>query len=175
MKINKLCYCPKCGKKYFRHLDEKKFECDNCKFIFYKNPGASVAAIIEYDGKIIMTRRGEAPGKGKLDLPGGFVDENETLEESLLREINEELGLEINDIHYLCSFPNKYPFKGIVYSTIDSIFICKTESINITYKKEEIEQYVLLKPQELIIDDVAFASIRNALKAYLKMLGFEIN
>ena len=163
-----LFYCPKCGEKSLRQLNPKKFECEHCTFTIYKNAVASVAAIIEYHGKIIMTRRGKDPGKGKLDLPGGFVDEDETLEEALRREVKEEIGLQIHDLSYLCSFPNRYPYKGIEYSTIDSIFICKTDSMHIVCEEEEVERCEVLDPRKLNLDDVAFTSIRNALGQYLR-------
>ena len=123
MKDVPVFYCPKCGEKGLRQLSAKKFVCEreHCQFTAYKNAAAAVAAIIELnDDKIIMIRRGKEPGRGKLDLPGGFVDANETLEESLEREVKEELGLQIRDPSYLSSFPNKYPYKGIEYSTVDS-------------------------------------------------------
>jgi mutator protein MutT len=172
MKIN-VYYCPKCGEQSLRQYDPKKFECENCGFTFYKNPAAAVAGIIEYGGKIILTRRGKEPEKGKLDLPGGFVEVNETLEEALLREVKEELGISINDLSYLCSFPNQYPYKGIEYWTIDSIFVCKTGTLNIVCEVEEIERYELLDPKELDPEDLAFISIRNAVRRYVVSLSHE--
>ena len=70
-------YCPECGEKSLRQLSAKKFVCEreHCQFTVYKNAVAAVAAIIEWnDDEILMNRRGKEPGKGKLDLPGGFVD-----------------------------------------------------------------------------------------------------
>jgi NAD+ diphosphatase len=171
MKNGALFYCPKCGGKSLKQLSAKKFECERCTFTVYKNVVAAAAAIIEYDGKIIMTRRGKDPGKGKLDLPGGFVDEDESLEESLKREVKEDLGLRIYDLSYLCSFPNKYPYKGIEYSTLDSIFICKTDSIQIECEEGEIEHCEVFDPRKLNLNDVAFTSIRNALGQYLQSNG----
>ncbi len=161
-------FCPRCGRRDFRFFKPSKFECEHCTFTVYRNAAAAVAAIIEYDHKIIVTRREREPGKGKLDIPGGFVDENQTLEESLKREVREELGLKIHDLSYLCSYPNKYPYKGIEYSTIDSIFTCKTDSINIIREEKEIAGVEILDPKELNLDDIAFISIRKALERYLE-------
>ena len=54
-----------------------------------------------------------------LDLPGGFVDENERLEEALQREVKEELGISIDNWKYLTSQANRYLYKGIAYPTCD--------------------------------------------------------
>jgi len=173
MKDLPIFYCPKCGEKSLRQLSAKKFVCarEHCQFTAYKNAAAAVAAIIELNAdKIIMTRRGKEPGKGKLDLPGGFVDANETLEESLEREVKEELGLQIRGLSYLGSFPNKYPYKGIKYSTIDSVFVCKPDSINVKREEGEIEGWEIFDPELLNLDDVAFKSIRKALERYLEFI-----
>ena len=171
MKNVPVFYCPKCGEKSFRQLSPKKFVCERCQFTVYNNVVAAVAAIIELnDDKIIMTRRGNEPGKGKLDLPGGFVDADETLEQSLQREVKEELSLQIRNLFYLGSFPNKYPYKGIDYSTIDSVFVCKPDSINIKREEGEIEGWDLFDPEMLNLNDVAFESIRKSLERYLEFL-----
>ena|SRR2546425_24556 len=87
-----------------------------------------------------MTRRAKEPQKGKLGLAGGFVEADETLEEAVKWEVEEELGgLRIYDLSYLCSFPNTYPFKGIDYFTMDSVFVCKSDSKEIKPEQDEVE------------------------------------
>jgi 8-oxo-dGTP diphosphatase len=54
----------------------------------------TVDAIIHYDGRILLIRRGCEPFKGRLALPGGFVNEDETVEEAVLREAKEETSLD---------------------------------------------------------------------------------
>ncbi len=54
----------------------------------------TVDAIILYEGRILLIRRGCEPFKGRLALPGGFVNEDETVEEAVLREAKEETGLD---------------------------------------------------------------------------------
>lgn len=53
------------------------------------------AAVIEKDGKVLIARR-KSPFMGYLwEFPGGKLEDNETLEECLKREISEELAIEI--------------------------------------------------------------------------------
>ena len=54
----------------------------------------SVKAIIRRDGKFLMIR-GTRRGKSEFSFPGGLVDEGETLEQALAREVLEETGYEI--------------------------------------------------------------------------------
>lgn len=63
-----------------------------------------VDTILEKDGKILMLIRNFEPGKGKLDLIGGFVDEGESIEGAAKRETKEESGFEVELIDKLGSF-----------------------------------------------------------------------
>ncbi len=59
----------------------------------WKNPTPTVDLIIERDGHVVLIRRQNAPLGWAL--PGGFVDEGETVESAACREAMEETGLEV--------------------------------------------------------------------------------
>ena len=77
--------CPACGSSDIVFDDDKKLICWQCAFTYYHNVAAAVAAILEYDNKIVLIKRAKEPGKGKLDLPGGFVDPKESAEQKRTR------------------------------------------------------------------------------------------
>lgn len=52
-------------------------------------------AVVVASGHILLIERRAAPGKGLLALPGGFVDQNETLEDGVLRELREETKIKV--------------------------------------------------------------------------------
>lgn len=58
----------------------------------------TVDAIIEKNGKILLIRRRKEPFTGSWALPGGWVDEGETVEEAVVRETREETGLDVSPI-----------------------------------------------------------------------------
>ena len=67
------------------------------------------AAIIMKDNKIFVTQRGYGEFKDWWEFPGRKIEEGETLEECLKREIKEELKADINIDKYLCTVEYDYP------------------------------------------------------------------
>jgi NADH pyrophosphatase NudC (nudix superfamily) len=104
--LSSFLYCPACGSGHFVENDFKSKRCIDCGFICYSNVAASAAAfILNPAGELLLCRRAEQPALGSLDLPGGFVDMGENIEEALKREIFEELSLRVDTMHYLFSLP----------------------------------------------------------------------
>ena len=119
-------YCPKCGSQLFVQNNEKSKRCENCDFVMYVNASAAVAAfIVNEQNELLVCRRAKDPAKGTLDLPGGFVDDNETAEQAVVREVNEELNVSVVASEYLFSLPNKYEYSGWTIPTLDLFFLCK--------------------------------------------------
>lgn len=77
-------------------------------------PFASDAILID-SGKILLIRRSKEPGKGQWAVPGGRIEDNETAEECLVREMKEETGLDIEPTRLIgiYSEPDRDP-RGII-------------------------------------------------------------
>lgn len=56
-----------------------------------------VYGLIIKDHNILLIKKNGGPYDGKLDLPGGTIEFNETIEEALIRELQEEVGIDIID------------------------------------------------------------------------------
>ena len=82
----------------------------------YKNPIPTVDAIIQRGSEILLIKRKKDPFKSMLALPGGFVNENEKVEDAIIREIREETTLEIRLLNILgvYSDPSRDPRKHIM-------------------------------------------------------------
>lgn len=155
--------CPACGSSDIVFDDNKKFSCRDCAFTYYHNVAAAVGAILEYDRKIVLIKRAKDPGKGKLDLPGGFVDPKESAEEAVIREIKEELKIDLNEPKYLGSYPNIYKYEDVLYHTCDLFFYCKIDTLAGDFNRAEIEELILMNPFEIPDDKIAFESVKRGL------------
>lgn len=88
-------YCPVDGSPLGDPDKEGGSRCGTCGRSWYRNSSPVVGCVIVRDGKALVTVRGIEPFKGKLDTPGGFLLNGEDPIEGLKREIEEELGIEI--------------------------------------------------------------------------------
>ncbi len=68
-----------------------------------------VAAVIEADGKILATQRGSGEFAGMWEFPGGKIESGETQVEALVREIKEELDIEISVGEFIMTVEYDYP------------------------------------------------------------------
>src|SRR5699024_5614114 len=163
--------CPQCRSENFEFKNHRRFECFNCGMEFYQNIATAVAIIIEKDNKILFTVRNNDPKKGLLGLPGGFVDPDETAEESAARETKEEINLDIapHEFTYIESQPNDYEYKGFPYKTEDLIFTADfPKQAEIKIEEEEIYAVKWMDKADIDVDEIAFKSLKKAMKAYGK-------
>lgn len=162
-------FCPACGTGGFDFNDEQFFTCGSCGFSFYINPAAAVAAVIESpDGKIVLTRRKHEPRSGYLDLPGGFVNINETAENAIIREIREELGINVQSLRFFASSPNEYTFNNLVYFTCDLGFICTSDQLEDMKPADDVSEAILIAADDIRFDEIGFPSIVSLLKLYIE-------
>jgi len=163
-------FCPRCGRQNSAARKQMFFHCKNCDFCLYFNTATAVAGfVIRNDGRLLFIQRAKDPAKGKLSVPGGFVDSNESAEEALRREMREEVNIRISKIEYLCSFPNRYNYKGITYRTVDIFYFVRSISGK-AFAKEEVESIFWLKPEQVKPAQLAFPSVRKAWKCWLKQI-----
>jgi NAD+ diphosphatase len=159
-------YCPRCGKRPLAEFDGNAMRCEQCGYVYFHNCASCVAAIILVRDGIVLTVRKTAPKKGMLDLPGGFCNYGESLEQALAREVKEEINLDIGDISYFGSFPNTYCYKSVTYFTTDTVFTCTTPDFSDAASNDEIADIQVVKPGTIHLAAVGFPSTRAALLQY---------
>lgn len=169
---NTIHFCPKCGSNEFTFHEDQSFLCDKCQFHLYINSSAAVAALIINDkDEILLTKRAVNPHKGMLDLPGGFVDIMETAENALIREIKEELNLDIDKFDYFMSSPNEYIFGGLSVFTLDLAYICTVKNFNNMHAKDDISEFHFCKLSDLVFENICTGSISKIIQTFVNKKG----
>lgn len=164
-------YCPKCGSSEFEIHNALSRHCANCGFTYYQNPRASMAAFILNDkGELLVARRAKEPAKGTLDLPGGFVDNNENAEQGMVREIEEETGLKIepDKVQYMFSIPNIYRYSGMDIHTLDLFFLCRVAEDAEVKAADDAAELTWLPLREVYVERFGLRSIREAVHRFLQ-------
>ena len=162
-------HCPACGSVRFIQNNEKSKRCESCGFVFYMNASAAVAAfIVNKAGDLLVCRRGKEPEKGTLDLPGGFVDDNESAEQAVIREIEEELQAKVTESRYVFSLPNRYKYSGLMIPTLDMFFACKLEDITNLKPSDDVADCFFVPLNELKPELFGLESIKKAVGMFLR-------
>lgn len=167
--LNLFRFCPKCGSSQFIVNNEKSKKCQTCGFVYYFNPSsATVAFILNNKGELLVSERAKEPAKGTLDLPGGFIDMNETAEEGIIREVKEETGLDVEEAIYLFSLPNLYMYSGFEVQTLDMFFLCRVDNTNHLTAMDDVSELYFMPINQIDPEAFGLASIKKGLRLFLK-------
>lgn len=93
--------CPNCAASF-----EQPLLCDRCAWRWYANPKPAAGTVIERtrsDGEVevLLLRRAVEPGLGAWDLPAGYLEPGESVEEAACRETAEEAGFQVQLVELL--------------------------------------------------------------------------
>lgn len=164
-------FCPSCASRAIRFEHNKVFRCPDCGFEYYHNVAAATGCVIDTGTSIAFTVRAKEPARGKLTLPGGFVNPGEGAFEGLRRECLEELDWDPGaELTFYASFPNVYPYKGFDYNTCDlffSVFAPSVSAADFHPDSDEVVEVRFLLYNSIDFDELAFDSTRRAVRAFL--------
>lgn len=165
-------YCPRCGSARFADHDARSRHCADCGFTYYHNASAATVAVILNDrGELLVTRRALPPAKGTLDLPGGFVDAGESVEDGCLREVREETGAEARIERYLFSLPNTYRYSGFDVHTADAFFLVRLASGQTVRPGDDAAELRWIPAGRLRPGDFGLESIREGVRRLVGLLS----
>ena len=91
-------FCPFCGNSLIRkQVDGRdRLYCEECSRIIWQNPKPVAWLLVRKDEEYLLVKRANEPDRGEWDIPGGFLELDETFEEGAVRELEEETGVQIN-------------------------------------------------------------------------------
>lgn len=97
-------FCGKCGSPTHHKTDERAIACMHCGTVVYPKISPAIIVAITSGNKILLARNANFKG-GWYSLIAGYVDVGETLEETVMREVKEEIGINVSNIRYYKSQP----------------------------------------------------------------------
>ena len=102
-------FCSHCGGNLIPNENDYGRKCEKCGVTFYAPISPAVITAIEHDGKLLLAHN-TAWEETRYSIIAGFVEPGERLEETVRREIREEVSVEVKNIKYFGSqtwpFPN---------------------------------------------------------------------
>jgi len=164
-------FCPSCGRGPADRSDPQSFTCAACGFHYHFNPAVAAGVLAEdREGRVLLVRRAKEPARGRLGVPGGFVDVGETAEASARREAREETGIDVEDLRFLGSWPNLYEWRGVAYPVVDLYFTGRVSDGTTASARHEVEEVAWLSPEDVDVAALAFPTTRAAFARYREIL-----
>lgn len=126
-------FCGRCGTPTEPHESERARVCPRCHTAHYPRITPAVITLVHRPGEILLARN-RRNRSGIFALVAGFVEPGETLEQAVIREVREEVGLEVGEIGYAGSQPWPFP------SQLMLGFHARYRSGEIVLEEAEIEE-----------------------------------
>lgn len=151
-------FCGRCGSKMHHSTTERACVCDCGNTVYPKICPAVIVAII-HDGKICLTKYNR--GYAHWALVAGFCEIGETVEQTVHREVMEEVGLRVKNLHYYKSQP-----WGRSSSLLFGFF-CEADSDGtLTVDGTELQQAQWFAPEEIEFDNDGVSLTREMISVF---------
>jgi NAD+ diphosphatase len=145
-------YCAHCGAPLLLVAAGHRAQCTNadCARLHFPRTDAAVIMLVEHDGACLLGRQAGWP-PGRYSTLAGFIEPGEALEDAVRREVAEEAGVIVDEVHYHSSQPWPMPASLMVG------FIATAASRQIRMRDDELEDARWFTPQQ-IVDGIADGS-----------------
>jgi ADP-ribose pyrophosphatase YjhB (NUDIX family) len=157
-------FCSNCGNPVVLKVPEGDFlprhVCAKCGTIHYSNPKLVVGSVPEYEGRILLCRRGIEPRIGFWTIPAGFMENDETLEYGAAREAREEalIDVEIGSLLLLANVTHARQVHVFFRSRM------RKPDFGTTHESLEVE---LVEERDIPWAELAFPSTEAALRHFV--------
>jgi ADP-ribose pyrophosphatase YjhB (NUDIX family) len=158
-------FCSNCGNRVVLKVPEgdllPRHVCENCGTIHYENPKIVVGSVPEYQGRILLCKRGIEPRLGYWTVPAGFMENDETLEAGAAREAREEALIDV-EIGTLLALAN------VTHARQVHVFFrsrMRSADFGVTHESLEVK---LVDEKDIPWGELAFPSTEFALRSFFE-------
>lgn len=136
-------FCSRCGTGTDHHPSDRARSCGDCGHMAFPRLTPAVITLVERDdGRALLAWGRQFPGRFFSAL-AGFVEPGETLEQCVAREVNEEVGIDVENIRYFGSQPWPFPHSLMIGFNADYV------SGELVLQEDEIVEAGWFAPDEL--------------------------
>lgn len=158
-------YCSNCGNEVvYQNVEgdtHKRHFCNKCNTIHYQNPKIVTGCLPIYEDKVLLAMRAIEPRVGFWNVPGGYMENGETVEEGAAREVMEETYGKVENLrlHMVYNIPR--------ISQVYMHFLADLVDLNFSAGEESLE-VELFEEKDIPWDQIAFPSSTFTLKRYFE-------
>ena len=123
-------FCPRCGGRLVpREVEPGRFVpvCTVCGRYHFRNAKPCAGILLVRGAQVLLARRLRDPHQGELDIPGGFMDAEESPDACAIREAKEETGLDVRLVDLLGFYMDTYEFQGEVSNILNIYYVAEAE------------------------------------------------
>jgi ADP-ribose pyrophosphatase YjhB (NUDIX family) len=164
-------YCPNCGQPLQRKTvnGRERPACAACGFVYFADPKVAVSVLLAQEGRVLLVRRAVVPRIGYWALPAGFVDAGELPQETAVREVREETGLEVALNGLLTIQPIANPDKQ------GFLMMYRGHVLSGTLRaQDDVSEARWFTPGEIPWNDLAFETTNQVLRHWLQESAEEV-
>lgn len=142
-------FCPICSIKLAKTFIEGRphKKCPGCDYIHWGEYSVGVGGVLLQGERGLIVKRAHNPGRGRWTIPGGYVEQNEKIEEAVVRELKEETGLLTEPISVLAVKDRPEDVPGIKHD-IYIVFLLRYLGGELIPDLQEVSQAGFFTPDE---------------------------
>jgi ADP-ribose pyrophosphatase YjhB (NUDIX family) len=147
-------------------IEDGRVECPVCGFRSYASSKPTASALcVDDEGRVLLSKRGIPPDKGRWDFPGGFLDEGEHPLDGVRRELREEAGVEIEPLDLVGIWMDRYGGDGTAAATLNLYWTARIVGGE-PEPADDVAELRWFAPGEISSDELAFGHLEEVLEAW---------
>lgn len=111
-------HCGRCGAPTADRASERARECTACGYVAYPRVSPAMMALVTRGRELLLARAHRFPA-GMYSALAGFVEPGETIEDCIVREVREEVGLDVGRLAYFGSQSWSFPHSLMIAFTAE--------------------------------------------------------
>jgi len=131
-------HCARCGAAL---PGPPPVRCGACDYALYVNPRPTGSVIIQDQNHFLVLKRAREPSAGRWDLPGGFCDGWEHPADAAVREVREELGVEVRLGQFAGMYIGTYHFQDELLPVLDAFWLATITAGEIALDPAEASEF----------------------------------